>query len=134
MAETPIQQSLSEAEQAFSAFAAGPARDAADALASAFENSADRIARAMIGATGDSENAVRRLAKTVLEELARTALNAFLPSAGKESGGGLSGALQSAVNVHFHLSGGADAQGIARHQGQIAAQIARAVSYGGRNL
>lgn len=134
MADAPVQKSLSEAEQALSAFAAGPARDAAEAIAQAFENSAERIARAMVGATGDSENAVRRLAKTILEELARTALEDFPPGGGKESGGAFNGALQSAVNVHFHLGAGADAQAIARHQGQIAAQVARAVAYGGRNL
>lgn len=39
-----------------------------------------------------------------------------------------------AVQVHFHLGAGADAASIARHQGQIAAQIARAVAYGRRNL
>jgi phage-related minor tail protein len=39
-----------------------------------------------------------------------------------------------AVAVHFHLSAGADASAIARHQGQIAAAIARAVAYGRRNL
>lgn len=37
------------------------------------------------------------------------------------------------VAVHFHLAGG-DANAIARHQGQIAAAIARAVAYGRRNL
>lgn len=40
----------------------------------------------------------------------------------------------AAVNVHFHLGAGADANAIARHQGQIAAAIARAVAYGRRNL
>ena len=38
------------------------------------------------------------------------------------------------VQVHFHLGAGSDAQSIARHQGQIAAQVARAVAYGRRNL
>jgi phage-related minor tail protein len=39
-----------------------------------------------------------------------------------------------AVNVHFHLGAGADASAVARHQGQIAAAVARAVAYGRRNL
>jgi hypothetical protein len=38
------------------------------------------------------------------------------------------------VSVHFHLGPGADANAIARHQGQIAAAVARAVAYGRRNL
>ena len=36
--------------------------------------------------------------------------------------------------IDFHLAAGADASAIARHQGQIAAAIARAVAYGRRNL
>lgn len=39
-----------------------------------------------------------------------------------------------AVNVHFHFGAGADASAVARHQGQIAAAVARAVAYGRRNL
>lgn len=39
-----------------------------------------------------------------------------------------------AVNVHFHLGAGADASAVSRHQGQIAAAVARAVAYGRRNL
>jgi hypothetical protein len=39
-----------------------------------------------------------------------------------------------AVSVHFHFSSAADAGGIVRSQGQIAATIARAVAYGRRNL
>ena len=39
-----------------------------------------------------------------------------------------------AVSVHFHMGPGADANSINRHQGQIAAAIARAVAYGRRNL
>jgi hypothetical protein len=39
-----------------------------------------------------------------------------------------------AVSVHFHLGAGVDAGAITRHQGQIAAAIARAVAYGRRNL
>lgn len=42
--------------------------------------------------------------------------------------------MAGAVSVHFHLGAGADVAGIARHQGQIAAAIARAVAYGRRNL
>jgi phage-related minor tail protein len=39
-----------------------------------------------------------------------------------------------AVAIHFHLGASADAAAIARHQGQIAAAVARAVAYGRRNL
>lgn len=49
-------------------------------------------------------------------------------------GGDIVGAQAGAVSVHFHLGPGADASAISRHQGQIAAAIARAVAYGRRNL
>jgi len=48
--------------------------------------------------------------------------------------GAIAPAASGAVSVHFHLGAAGDAQAIARHQGQIAAQIARAVAYGRRNL
>ncbi|MDX2236294.1 MAG: hypothetical protein NW203_01910 [Hyphomonadaceae bacterium] len=130
--EDQIAASLSGAQRALDAFARGPARQAADAVAEAFEASGDRIARAMVGASFDGETAVRRLAKTILEELARTALAAAAARSDPVSSKGA--AARSAVNVVFNLAAGADAPSIARSQGQIAAQIARAVGYGSRNL
>jgi phage-related minor tail protein len=53
----------------------------------------------------------------------------FMPRQGGEIGVG-----GGAVNVHFHFAEASDASSVARHQGQIAAQIARAVAYGRRNL
>jgi len=131
--EDQIAASLSGAQRALDAFARGPARQAADAVAEAFEASGDRIARAMVGASFDGETAVRRLAKTILEELARTAI-AAAAARSDASSGKAGGAVRSAVNVVFNLGAGADAPSIARNQGQIAAQIARAVGYGSRNL
>jgi phage-related minor tail protein len=52
----------------------------------------------------------------------------------RQSGEIVGGPGAGAVTVNFHLSAGADANAIARHQGQIAASIARAVAYGRRNL
>lgn len=48
--------------------------------------------------------------------------------------GGITATSAGAVNVHFHLPAGADATAIVKHQGQVAAAIARAVAYGRRNL
>lgn len=48
--------------------------------------------------------------------------------------GEIAAAWSAPVSVHFHLGPGADANAIARHQGQIAAAVARAVAYGRRNL
>jgi hypothetical protein len=51
---------------------------------------------------------------------------------------GSSGAVEPAagagITIHMHFAAGSDADGIARHRGQIAAEIARAAAYGRRNL
>jgi phage-related minor tail protein len=158
---------LSEAEAALAAFAKGPARKVADDISDSFQRAGVRIAGALGRAAVDGESAMKRLAKTILEELAKIALDkvfgktgglASLPFFGARAAGGAvapggsylvgergpelftpasAGAVSNAsapVNVHFHLGAGADAQSLVRHQGQIAAQVARAVAYGRRNL
>ena len=156
---------LSEAEAALAAFAKGPARKAADDIANSFERAGTRIARVLGRAAVDGEVSMKRLAKIILEELAKIALDKIiskpsgaLPFFGARAAGGAvtpggaylvgergpelftpsrAGTVSSAaapVEVHFHLGAGADAQSLVRHQGQIAAQIARAVAYGRRNL
>ncbi len=160
---------LAEAEAALAAFARGPARAAADDISDAFARAGRRIASSLGAAAGDGESSMKRLAKIILEELARVALARLLPSIGGSLGGlpflgaraaggsvtrggaylvgergpewftpastgAVSAPPQGPVSVHFHLSGGDDGHAIMRHQGQIAAQIARAVAYGRRNL
>jgi len=158
-----LRANLAEAEQALAQFASGPARAAADDIADAFERTGKRIATTLGRAGSDGEATMKRLAKIVLEELAKIALGQIgksggLPFFGARAmggsvtgggayvvgergpelftphGAGAVGAIGGAVNVHFHLAAGSDAQSVLRHQGQIAAQIARAVSYGRRNL
>lgn len=157
---------LGEASAALRAFAQGPARQAADEVGQAFDGAGERIARALGRAATSGEASFKRMAKVILEELAKLALNQFFsqsasksPFFGARAAGGPvaaggaylvgergpelfvpreSGAIGApgagAVNVHFHLGAGADASAIARHQGQIAAAVARAVAYGRRNL
>lgn len=48
--------------------------------------------------------------------------------------GTIAPAASGAVHVHFHIGAGAEAGEVARHQGQVAAAVARAVAYGRRNL
>jgi hypothetical protein len=48
--------------------------------------------------------------------------------------GAIAASAGAPVSIHFHLGAGADASAITRHQGQIAAAVARAVAYGRRNL
>lgn len=161
-----LQAELGAASVALAEFARGPAKRASDEVGASFERAGARIARALGRAAFDSGASFKHLAKTVLEELAKVALQRIFTQGGgksapffgaRASGGpvniggaylvgergpelftprqsGAIGAGGGAVSVHFHLGAGADANAIARHQGQIAAQIARAVAYGRRNL
>lgn len=161
-----LQAELASASAALQDFAAGPARRAADDVSAAFERAGRRIAGALANAAVDGEASFKRLAKVILEELARLALarvftagGAKLPYFGAKAQGGAvnaggaylvgergpelfvpraSGAIATEaaapVSVHFHFADDAGARAIERHQGQIAAAIARAVAYGRRNL
>ena len=161
-----FQAELGAASAALQEFAQGPARRAASDVSASFERAGERIARALGRAAIDGESSFKRLAKVILEELAKLALQRIFSQSSSQSasffgakaaGGAVnaggaylvgergpemfvprqSGAIAAqagAVSVHFHLGAGADANAIARHQGQIAAAIARAVAYGRRNL
>lgn len=160
-----FESELGSASAALTDFAQGTATRAADDVGASFEKAGVRIARALGGAASGSEASFKQLAKTVLEEFAKLALNnlfgaggAKLPFFGARADGGavnpggaylvgergpevfaprqagVIGASGGAVDVHFHLGAGSDAQSIQRNQSQIAAAIARAVAYGRRNL
>jgi len=161
-----FQSELGAASAALQEFAQGPARRAAGDIGASFERAGARIARAMGSAATGGEAAFKRMAKVILEELAKIALERIFTSGGgktpfygaKAAGGavnvggaylvgergpevfvprqagGIAQPMGGAVSVHFHLGAGADANAIARHQGQIAAAVARAVAYGRRNL
>ncbi len=132
MAEDPMSAQMNAAGTALNAFAQGPAREAADAIGESFERAGDRIAGALARAALDGEASFRRLAKTILEEAAKIALDKILPTGGGAStprSGGSQG-----MSVVFNLGAGADAESIRRNQAQIAAQVARAAAYGSRNL
>lgn len=157
---------LGSAAAALDAFVEGPVRRAANELGVSFENAGQRIVRALAGAAEGGEAAFKRMAKVILEELAKIALQRIFTQdggktpffGGRAAGGAVaaggaylvgergpemfvprtSGEIVApnagAVSVHFHLSSGGDVSAISRHQGQIAAAIARAVVYGRRNL
>lgn len=162
-----FQQEIAGASAALQEFAQVHARRAADDVGGAFDRAGDRIAAAMGRAARGGEASFKRLAKVVLEEFARLALDRIFtqqsgsqtPFFGARAAGGSvnaggaylvgergpelftpgqHGAIgvpgAGAVNIHFHLGASADAAAIARHQGQIAAAVARAVAYGRRNL
>ncbi len=157
---------LGEAEAALRAFAQGPAREAAETVSDAFDRAGGRIAGALARAGADGAVSMKELARTILQELAKLAVERLFASTpasadffGARANGGtvnrggaylvgergpelftphasgmISAPASGPVSVHFHLGAGADASGLARHQGQIAASVARAVAYGRRNL
>lgn len=159
---------LNAARAALEDFSRNAAQSAADDVGAAFERAGERISAALGRAAARGEVSFKNLAKVVLEEFAKIALDQIFSNSGakqspnffgaRAAGGSVTtggaylvgergpelftpaqsgriGAAESgAVNVHFHFAEGSDASAVARHQGQIAAQIARAVAYGRRNL
>lgn len=121
---------LNAAAQALRSFATGAGREAANDLSASFEQAGARIARALGRAAEGGEASFRRLAQVALEELAKVALDRVFGDTRREASASAAGA----VAVHFHMNAGADAAGVTRNQGQIAAAIARAVAYGRKNL
>ncbi|MEQ1809093.1 MAG: phage tail tape measure C-terminal domain-containing protein [Terricaulis sp.] len=77
-----FQAELGEASAALQAFAQGPAQRAADAVGTSFERAGERIARALGAAANGGEASFKRLAKTILEELAKIALQRIFTQGG----------------------------------------------------
>jgi hypothetical protein len=155
---------LGAAANALQSFAQGPVQRTADSVGQSFERAGERIARALGSAALGGEASFKRMAKVILEELAKLALERIFTASkpsffGGRAGGGpvnvggaylvgergpelfvpraggeIATAANAGVTVNFNFAADADASAIARHQGQIAAAIARAVAYGRRNL
>jgi phage-related minor tail protein len=87
--ETPalseLQTQISDAAAALSAFAQGPARAAADEVGAAFERAGERIAAALGRAATGGEVSFKQLVKTILEELAKLALDRLFGQSGGAS-------------------------------------------------
>lgn len=133
-----IATELARAEAALRGFAQGPAQRAADEMALAFERAGARMSKAMGAAAQGGETALRGMVKGALEELARLALDRIFsarePRAQPAPSSGSSASAAAGVNVQFHLPAGSQTSDVRRHDGQIAALVARAVAYGRRNL
>lgn len=161
-----FQTELDTASAALRKFAQVDAAQAADDVGAAFDRAGARIANALARGARGGEVSFKRMAKVILEEIAKIALDRIFTQKGggvsffgaraaggavnpggaylvgergpewfvPNQSGNIGGSAGGGVAVHFHLGAGADANAIARHQGQIAAAIARAVAYGRRNL
>src|SRR5689334_4121238 len=73
---------LSAASAALQEFANGAAKRASDQVGASFEQAGARIARALGRAANDGESSFKRMAKTILEELAKLALDKIFGKGG----------------------------------------------------
>lgn len=113
---------LAEAGRALEAFAAGPARAAADEIERAFARAGRVISSEMTSFAKSGEADLDRLARKLVETLAQLAVRSAF---------GAEGAL-SPVNLVMHVAPGAQAADVVSSANQIAAAAARAVRRGAR--
>jgi len=90
-----LRAGLADAESALSAFAAGPARDSAEAVARAFDQAGARIGSALGKAAAGGKLSFRGLVQSLVSDLSRLALQSLF---GGGRGGGLGAALGGAVS------------------------------------
>lgn len=96
-------RSITEAERALAGLGSGPARNAAEDLAQAFDRTGARIAASLARAARSGELSFRQLAKAALQELTKLTLNSlFDGSLGK----GLAAALQKLPFFGARATGG----------------------------
>jgi len=128
-----------DAAKALEDFANGPALDAADDVAKAFEFAGERITTALERAARSGELSFNVLAESVARDLARTAITELFTAPLQQAIGGLGktisgNAKASPVTVNMTVSGVANPQSFKRSQGQISASLARAVADGQRYI
>lgn len=124
------------AADALQNFADSGAEKAADAAARAFEVAGARIERTLIKAAKTGELSFSDMAESILNDLAKLAVNELITGPLQTILTGGSGQSQSAsgspLNITMNVSGVTDASGFNKSQGQISAALARAVSDGQR--
>lgn len=129
--------STDDAAKALEDFAQGPAIDAADDVAKAFEFAGERISLALERAARKGEFSFNALAESVTRDLARLAITELFTAPLQQAIGGLGKAISSAsskpaINVNMSVSGISDTQSFTKSQGQISSALARAVADGQR--
>jgi len=128
-----------DAAKALDNFANGPAIEAADDVAKAFEFAGERISLALERAARSGEFSFSSLAESISRDLARIAINELFTAPLEQVIGGIGKAITGAaakpsVNVNMSVSGVTDVQSFAKSQGQISSAIARAVADGQRYI
>ena len=128
-----------DAAKALEDFANGPAIDAAEDVAKAFEFAGERISLALDRAARSGEFSFNSLAESVTRDLARLAITELFAAPLQQAIGGLGQAISGAsakpsVTVNMSVSGVTDAQSFTKSQGQISSAIARAAADGQRYI
>ena len=112
------------------------ANQSADAIGEVFEQAGGRIAEALDRAARSGELSFSRLAESILQDLAGTAIQDLIAGPLSQAIGGLAGGGGGSggnpLNIVMNLSGVSDAKSFERSKGQIAAGLARAVKAGQR--
>ena len=130
-----------DAAQALQNFADGDAIESAENIARAFELAGERISSSLERAAKSGEFSFNTLAESITRDLAKFAvtelftnpLEQAIGGLGKSLGASLSGGFQKpAVNVNMTVSGVSNPDSFKKSQGQISAQLARAVADGQR--
>ena len=130
-----------DAAQALQNFADGDAIESAENIARAFELAGERISSSLERAAKSGEFSFNTLAESITRDLAKLAvtelftnpLEQAIGGLGQSLGASLSGGFQKpAVNVNMTVSGVSNSDSFKKSQGQISAQLARAVADGQR--
>ena len=130
-----------DAAQALQNFADGDAVESAENIAKAFELAGERISSSLERAAKSGEFSFNTLAESITRDLAKLTVTELFTNPLEQAIGGLSKSLgasltgdfqKPAVNVNMTVSGVSNPDSFKKSQGQISAQLARAVAEGQR--
>ncbi len=121
---TSTDNNLGQAARALDTLANGPAKQAADALAAAFDVAGERISFSLGTAARSGELDFRKMAESMLRDLARVAAEALI----------LRNSAGPSVSASFNFAPGTDERAALGQSGAVTALLARLVQGGGRFL
>ena len=120
-----FEQSLQAASDSLSRLVDGPGVEAAARLEQAFAQSGARIEQVLSRAARSGELDFRRMAESILADLARIVAESVLAQSGL-------GQVGQTVNLNMSVGGGANAQSVIGAAGSIASAVASAAARGAR--
>lgn len=136
----PIAEEAERAGEALRALADGPAREAAETIADAFERAGSSIEAALTRTARTGELSFASMAESILRDLSRLGAERFVSGQIETLLGGLTGTAKPEaadappVTINLTLPPGTDASAIRRSETQIASALARAVRKGAGRL